>query len=78
MLVIATSRQFRDNQKSFLDQLDTSRQLIIKRGKDAFMVTRLTEVEQLSMSEELNERARLAEKQLASGQYREYKIGESL
>lgn len=52
MLVIS-SREFRDNQKSYLDKIDEGIEILIQRGKNkSYKITSVTEDDSLMSKEE--------------------------
>lgn len=68
MLVIS-SREFRDNQKKYMDLADRNEQVIIQRGKDkAYVLTSVGEKDKYFMDPEV-----LADVQEGINQYREGK-----
>ncbi len=53
-MVIVSSREFRDHQKTYLDLVDQNEQVIIQRGKDkAYVIVPLNDADRLSVNDEL-------------------------
>ncbi len=68
MLVIS-SKEFRNNQKKYFDLLDTNVQIVVQRGKDkAYLLTPLSDANQLSTNSELIERVQQAEQAIKNGE----------
>ena len=54
IMVIVSSREFRDHQKKYFDLVDKNEQIIIQRGKDkAYVIVPLNDSDRLSVNEEL-------------------------
>jgi antitoxin (DNA-binding transcriptional repressor) of toxin-antitoxin stability system len=52
-MLIVSSREFRDNQKSYLDQVDAGAEILIRRGKTrSYKVVPVTEDDTLMSKEE--------------------------
>jgi antitoxin YefM len=67
MLVIS-SREFRDNQKKYLDLVDKQKQIVVRRGKDkAYLLTPISEIDRMSVNPELIRIAQEAEQEFKDG-----------
>lgn len=67
MLVIS-SREFRDNQKKYLDLVDKQKQIVVRRGKDkAYLLTPISEIDRMSVNPELIRIAQEAEQEFKEG-----------
>ena len=54
VMMIISSREFRDNQKKYFDLVDQNEQVIVQRGKDkAYVLIPLNKVDRLSVNEKL-------------------------
>lgn len=59
---IISSREFRDQQKKYLDLVDQNEQVIVQRGKDrAYVIIPLNDSDRLSVNEELIQAVQEAE-----------------
>ena len=77
LVVLAT--EFRDKQKDYLDKVaKENQQIIIKRGKDEFLVTKLTEADRISLSPQVLESVKEGLRQLEAGEFREISSGAEL
>jgi hypothetical protein len=62
-----TARQFRENQKSFFEQADTGRQIVIKRGKkQSYILTPLNQ-DDFVVTPQLLEKIERARQQMREG-----------
>ncbi|MDD4747358.1 MAG: type II toxin-antitoxin system Phd/YefM family antitoxin [Salinivirgaceae bacterium] len=53
-MIIISSREFRENQKKYLDMVDDNKQIVIRRGKDkAYMLNSISDADKLSVDPEL-------------------------
>jgi antitoxin YefM len=53
-MMIISSREFRDQQKKYLDLVDQNEQVIVQRGKDkAYVIVALNDVDRLSVNDQL-------------------------
>jgi len=65
---IISSREFRANQKLYLDLADQDEQIIVQRGKDkAYLLTPIGDSDLLAVNEELTEKIYKAEKAIKDG-----------
>jgi antitoxin YefM len=72
MLVIST-REFRDNQKNYLEKVDAGLELLIRRGKNkSYKVTPVAEDDSLMSKEEFFAKIDRALEQYKRGEYEEY------
>lgn len=51
-MIVISSREFRDNQKKYLDSVDNGEQVIVQRGKDRFYKIVLVASNDVCMTEE--------------------------
>lgn len=64
-----SSREFRDNQKKYFDQVDKKEQVVVQRGKDkAYLLKSLNDADRLSENPEFIRAVKQAEKKLAKGE----------
>jgi antitoxin YefM len=53
-MIVISSREFRDNQKKYLDMVDNNQHIIIKRGKDkAYVLSPVSEEDRYFMDPEV-------------------------
>ena len=65
-MVIVSSREFRDNQKKYLDLVDQDEQIIVQRGKNkAYLILPLNDADRLSVNEDLIQAVREGEEEYA-------------
>lgn len=70
IMVIISSREFRDNQKKYFDLVDQNEQVIVQRGKrKSYILSPLTEVDRMSTNPELIAKIQKAEEEIAAGNY---------
>jgi AMMECR1 domain-containing protein len=70
MLVIST-REFRDKQKSYLDKVDSGIQVLILRGKNkSYRLLPVTEDDTLMSKEDFMAQANRGKEQIQNGQYK--------
>jgi hypothetical protein len=62
-----TSRQFRDNQKSFFDLADAGRQIVIRRGRKQAYILTPVEDDDFVLTPELLEKLERARQQAREG-----------
>ncbi len=68
IMVIISSREFRDNQKKYFDLVDQNEQVIVQRGKrKSYILSPLTEVDRMSTNPELIAKIQKAEEEIAAG-----------
>lgn len=73
-MLIVSSREFRNNQKKYLDLVDQNKQVIVQRGKNkAYILTPVSDVDRLSVNPKLIEIVRDAEKEMSKGKSVEIK-----
>jgi antitoxin YefM len=73
-MLIVSSREFRNNQKKYLDLVDQNKQVIVQRGKNkAYILTPVSDVDRLSVNPKLIEVVRDAEKEMSKGKSVEIK-----
>ena len=78
MLVIS-SREFRDKQKSYLDRIDEGVEILIRRGKNkSYKVTAVTEDDSLVSKEEFFARVDRARQQIRDGESTKVRSKEEL
>lgn len=66
-MVIISSREFRQNQKHYLDKVDDGEQIIVQRGKDkAYKLTPVSE-DDLYFTSEMVERIKASYRQALDG-----------
>ena len=54
IMLVISSREFRDNQKKYFDLIDSNEQVIVQRGKTkAYILTPISETDSLSRDKEL-------------------------
>jgi PHD/YefM family antitoxin component YafN of YafNO toxin-antitoxin module len=71
MLVVST-REFRQNQKNYLDQIDEGNQIVIQRGKNkCYKVSSVAEDDTLMSKEALLKKIDRAMQQYKDGNYKE-------
>lgn len=62
IMVIVSSREFRDHQKKYFDLVDQNEQIIVQRGKDkAYIIVPLNDSDRLSVNEVLIQTVQEAE-----------------
>ena len=62
IMMIISSREFRDNQKKYFDLVDQNEQVIVQRGKDkAYVLVPLNDRDRLSVNETLIQTVQEAE-----------------
>jgi prevent-host-death family protein len=62
IMMIISSREFRDHQKKYFDLVDQDEQIIVQRGKDkAYVIVPLNDVDRLSVNDELIQTVKDAE-----------------
>ena len=67
--MIISSREFRDDQKKYSDLVDQNEQVIVQRGKDkAYVVVPVSDIDRLSVNEELIHTVHEAEVALSYGE----------
>ena len=67
-MMIISSREFRDNQKKYLDLVDQNEQVIVQRGKDkAYIIVPVNDIDRLSVNEGLIQTVHEAEAELSYG-----------
>lgn len=66
MLIIST-REFRNNQKKYLDLVDQNERIIIQRGKKSYMLKPLTETEYIQSDPEIMESLRQGIEDIKAG-----------
>jgi antitoxin YefM len=67
-MIIISTREFRNNQRKYLDLVDEKKQVIVQRGKDkAYILTPASDVDRLSLNTKLIEVVRNAEKEEKEG-----------
>jgi antitoxin YefM len=55
-MIVVSSREFRDNQKKYLDMVDDNQHIIIQRGKDkAYVLSPVNEEDQYFMDPNVKE-----------------------
>lgn len=78
-MLVVYATEFRDNQKDYFDKVaGENQQLIVKRGKDEFLVTKLTEADRISLSPQVIESVKEGLRQLEAGEFREISSGSEL
>lgn len=77
-MYVVNSSELRENQKAILDKVERDEQVIIKRGKSAFLITKLNEADAISVNPELIEKARRGMEQYRKGEYRIITGGDDL
>jgi hypothetical protein len=78
MLVVST-REFRQNQKNYLDQIDEGVQILLQRGKDkCYKISSIKKDDTLMSKEELHAKIDRALEQYERGEYYEFKTMEEL
>lgn len=66
VMLIISSREFRDHQKKYFDLVDQDEQVIVQRGKDkAYILAPIGDTDRLSVNEQLVEYVREAELELS-------------
>jgi PHD/YefM family antitoxin component YafN of YafNO toxin-antitoxin module len=76
MLVIST-REFRDKQKSYLDKIDDGLEVLIQRNRDrAYKIIPATEDDTLMSKEELRKKIDKGLQDIVEGKGREYSLEE--
>ena len=66
VMLIISSREFRDHQKKYFDLVDQDEQVIVQRGKDkAYILAPIGDTDRLSVNEQLVEYIREAELELS-------------
>jgi len=69
IMMIISSREFRDNQKKYFDLVDQNEQVIVQRGKEkAYILVPVNDVDRLSVNEELIQTIQEAEAELSYGE----------
>ncbi len=69
VMVIVSSREFRDHQKKYFDLVDQNEQIIVQRGKDrAYVIVPLNDADRLSVNEQLIQTVQEAEAEYAKSQ----------
>jgi antitoxin YefM len=68
MLIIST-REFRDNQKKYLDLIDQNERIVIQRGKRSYMLKPLTETEYIQSDPEIMESLRQGIQEIKEGKW---------
>jgi antitoxin YefM len=64
IMVIVSSREFRDHLKKYFELVDQNEQIIVQRGKDkAYVIVPLNDADRLSVNEELIQTVREAEEE---------------
>jgi len=62
IMMIISSREFRDNQKKYFDLADQNEQVIVQRGKDkAYVIVPLNDADRLSVNDVLIQTVQEAE-----------------
>jgi len=65
VMLVISSREFRNNQKKYFDLLDSNVQIVVQHGKDkAYLLTPLFDADSLSTNPELLERIKQAEQNI--------------
>lgn len=66
VMLIISSREFRDHQKKYFELVDQNEQVIVQRGKDkAYILAPIGDSDRLSVNEQLVEYVREAELELS-------------
>lgn len=64
IMIIISSREFRDRLKKYFELVDQNEQIIVQRGKDkAYIIVPLKDADRLSVNEELIQTVREAEEE---------------
>ena len=78
-MIVVLATEFKDNLDYYLDQVSReNQQVIIKSGEDEFLITKLTEVDRISLNPQLIEKAKEGYRQFEAGEYREILSGSEL
>ena len=68
IMVIISSREFREHQKKYFDLVDQNEQVVVQRGKDkAYVLVPVNHIDRLSVNEELIQTVQEAEAELSYG-----------
>jgi antitoxin YefM len=68
IMMIISSREFRDNQKKYFDLVDQNEQIIVQRGKDkAYVLVPVNDVDRISVNEKLIQIVKEAEAEYSYG-----------
>lgn len=68
-MVIITSREFRDNQKKYLDLVDKKEQVVIKRKDKSYQLKLLTEEDRFFSNPEIIAEIKAGAEQIKKGEY---------
>lgn len=77
-MITVSSREFRSNQKSYLDQVAQGIELLVTRKKEAFKITKVTDDDTLMSKEEFYTKIEHAKEQAKQGLVYAMKPEESL
>lgn len=69
-MIVVTATELRDNQKEVLDKVAKNQQVIVKRGKDSFLVTKITEIDRISVNPELIAKVQKGMQDYKNGNFR--------
>lgn len=69
-MIVITATEFRENQKDIFDKVADDQQAIVKRGKDAFLVTKLSEIDRISLNPNLIDKVEKGLRDFKAGNYR--------
>ncbi len=68
-MLIISSREFRQNQKSYFDRADKGEQIIVQRGKDkAYALTPINEDDDVYVNAEMVKKIKLSAEQAKNGE----------
>ena len=68
IMLVISSREFRDNQARYFDLVDKDEQVLIQRGKDkAYILNPVTEIDRMSVNPELIAKVKRAEESIRAG-----------
>lgn len=77
-MITISSREFRANQKNYLDQVSQGVEVLVTRGKDAFKISRVNEDDSLMSRDAFFGQIEQAIKEVKEGKSYSMKEGESL
>ena len=78
-MLVVSAREFRDNQKSYLDKIDKGIELLLTRGKNkSYKIVPVTEDDTLMTKEEFFAKLERAEQDYKEGKYVSIKTEEEL
>lgn len=68
-MIVITSREFRQNQKKYLDLVDENKQVVIKRRKKSYLLKPITEEDRIFSNSEVIAEIKAGVEEIKRGEY---------